>query len=188
MIGAAAGLQAAWQLARGQASGLQRFEAADNDMAAAARSFWAAALCLPAFVCLHMLDWVQSGIPAQPAHGFLMDLLGYIVGWAGFALISRALATSLHRAPHWPRFIVAWNWCNVLQYLMLVVAALPGVLGAPDWLSETIWLVAMGWALWLEWFTTKLALDIPGPQAAGLVAMDVALGLFLVGLTAVVGP
>jgi hypothetical protein len=35
---------------------------------------------------------------------------------------------------------------------------------------------------------TKLALDIPGPQAAGLVAMDVALGLFLVGLTAMVAP
>ena len=48
------------------------------------------------------------------------------------------------------------------------------------------WLVAMGWALWLEWFTTKLALDIHGIPAAGLVAMDVAIGLFLVGLTATV--
>ena len=83
-----------------------------------------------------------------------------------------------------PRYIAAWNWCNVVQYLMLVVAALPELLGLPDPVSQLFWLVAMGWALWLEWFTTKLALDIHGVPAAGLVAMDVAIGLFLVGLTA----
>jgi hypothetical protein len=182
----ATGLQAAWMLARGRAGGLVLLDATDNDMKSAARSFWAIALCLPAFVCLHMLDWTQTGIPPHPAHGFAMDLLGYVVGWMAFALVSRTLAVSMARGKNWPRFIAAWNWCNVVQYLMLVVAALPTLLGLPDPVSQLFWLVAMGWALWLEWFTTKLALDIRGIPAAGLVAMDVAIGLFLVGLTATV--
>ncbi len=179
------GLQAAWMLARGRADGIALLSAAGQDeMVAARRSFWAAALCLPAFVCLHVLDWVQSGLPAHPEHGFGMDLLSYIIGWAGFALAARTLAGTMGRARQWPRFIAAWNWCNVLQYLMLVIAALPSLLGLPDPVTEVLWLVAMGWALWLEWFTTKLALDIHGAQAAGLVALDVMIGLFLVGLTA----
>ena len=28
----------------------------------------------------------------------------------------------LGRAKLWPRFVTVWNWCNVLQYLALVVA------------------------------------------------------------------
>jgi hypothetical protein len=178
------GLQAAWMLARGQAGGIALLAETDNEMRAAARSFWAAALCLPAFVCLHVLDWVQSGMPRHPANGFAMDLLGYVIGWAGFALASRSLAATMGRERNWPRFIAAWNWCNVVQYVMLVVAALPSLLGLPDPVAQVFWLVAMGWALWLEWFSTKVALDISGFQAAGLVMLDVMLGLFLVGLTA----
>ena len=83
----------------------------------------------------------------------------------------------------WPRFITLWNWCNVVQYLMLVAAALPGLLGLPDVVGQTAWLVALGWALWLEWFMTGLALAIPAPMAATLVILDVAIGLIVAGVT-----
>jgi hypothetical protein len=172
------GLQAAVRLARGRADGLALITTdTAAEWHAATRSFWAIALCLPAFVALHLLD--QAG----GARGFAADLAGYVVGWLGFALLTHRLAARLDRAALWPRFITLWNWCNVLQYLMLVVSILPGLLGLPGWLGQTAWLVAMGWALWLEWFTIRVALALPGWQAASLVALDVSVGLMVLGVS-----
>ena len=54
------GVQGALLLARGRVDGLRYVEA---DMAGAARSFWAMAICLPAFVCLRLLAWTEAGTP-----------------------------------------------------------------------------------------------------------------------------
>jgi hypothetical protein len=179
------GLQAALLLARGRPEGLRFVEA---DMAGAARSFWAAAVCLPAFICLRLLAWTESGLPPQLAHAFGVDVLFYVIGWAGYAVLSRPVVAALGRGRRWPRYIAAWNWCNVVQYFLLVAAGLPGLLGAPEWLDQTCQLIALGWALWLEWFAARLALEIPALPAAGLVALDVALGLLLVAFTGPVVP
>jgi hypothetical protein len=77
-----------------------------------------------------------------------------------------------------------WNWCNVVQYAMLLVAMLPGAFGAPYWLSETAQLVGQGWALWLEWFAIRLALDVTGLQAGVVMAPDVVLGVVLASVSA----
>ena len=172
-------------LARGRPEGVQHV---DNDLRVAARSFWAAGVALPAFLCLRLLDWAADGLPPQPVHAWALDLLFYVVGWAGYAVLSRSLVTALGRAQHWPRFITVWNWCNVVQYLLLVAAGLPLLLGAPDWVDQTAGLVALGWALWLEWFAARAALDVSGWAAAGMVVLDIAIGLVLSGVTASVLP
>lgn len=143
-------------------------------MLRAARSFWALPAALPGFMALHVMDWLVSG--GATGVGFVQDLLGYLVGWLGFAVLSHRIAVLTGRAALWPRYIAAWNWCNVVQYLMLVVAGVPAVVGAPDWMVETAWVVAMGWALWLEYFTTRLALAMPARQAIGMVLLDFCLG------------
>jgi hypothetical protein len=179
------GLQAALLLARGRPEGMRYI---DNDLRVAARSFWAAGVALPAFLCLRLQDWVIEGPPPHAAHAWALDLLFYVIGWAGYAVLSRALVGMLGRAPHWPRFITVWNWCNVVQYLLLVVAGIPLLLGAPDWLDQTAGLVALGWALWLEWFAARVALDVSGFAAFGMVALDIALGLLLSGVTGALLP
>jgi hypothetical protein len=175
----AAGLQGALLLARGRAEGM-----ALVDANSAARSFWALALCLPAFLFLRVLDWMWDGLPAAPTHASALELLGYLIGWLGFAVASRPLVASLNRADQWELFLATWNWCNVVQYLLLVAASIPRLLGAPDWISETAGLVALGWALWLEWYAARLSLDIDALPAAGLVALDVGIGI---ALSAVIG-
>ena len=176
-------LHGAFLLARGRADGLLLIAAPpEAEMAVAARSFWAIAVCLPAFLCLHLLDWAEEGLPPDAAEGLIRDLLGYVIGWVGFALLSHRLAGTMGRAALWPRFIAVWNWCNVVQYLMLVTAGLASLVELPDLLSQTVWLVATGWALWLEWYATGLALAIPGGPALALVGLDFALGLFLAGV------
>ena len=180
----AAGLHGALLLARGRADGM-RF--VDSGRAGAARSFWAAVLCLPAFLCLRLLDGAGVGPPGVAAHGLALALLSYVTGWAGFAVLSHFLAGRMGRAARWPLFIAAWNWCNVIQYLLLVVAGLPHLLGAPGFLDQTIELVAIGWALWLEWYATRLALDVDGLAAGGLVGIDLVIGLVLTGITGALG-
>jgi hypothetical protein len=174
------GLQAALLLARGRPEGVQHL---DNDMRAAARSFWAAAVALPAFLCLRLMDWSAEGLPTHPGHTAALDLLSFVIGWAGFAVISRRMVAAMGRGTAWPRFVAAWNWCNVVQYLLLVVAGIPLLLGAPDWVDQTAGLVALGWALWLEWFAARVTLQVPGFAAAGLVLADIVLGLILSGAT-----
>jgi hypothetical protein len=179
-----AGLQAALLLARGRPDGLRFVE---EDLAGAGRSFWAAAVCLPAFVCLRLLAWTESGAPPASAHAFAIDLLFYVIGWVGYVVLSRPVVEALGRANRWPRYIAAWNWCNVIQYFLLVAAAIPELLGVPGWFGQTCQLVALGWALWLEWFAARIALEVPGPAAAGLVGLDVALGLLLAAFTGPTG-
>ena len=177
------GLNAAVLLAFGRREGLRLFASAGDDAArVAARSFVAAALSLPAFVCLHLLDWMQSGVPPHAARGFALDLVGYGVYWLGYAVFSHAVAGAIGRGAYWPRYITAWNWCNVVQYMMVTAAAIPLLIGLPDWVSEAAGIFAMGWALWLEWFATRLALGV-GPVSAGMItAMDLFAGAFVFGL------
>ena len=180
------GVQGALLLARGRVDGLRYVEA---DMAGAARSFWAMAICLPAFVCLRLLAWTEAGTPPHLAHSFALDLLSYVLGWCGFAVLSHRLVGAMGLGARWPRAIALWNWCNVVQYLLLVVFSIPGLLGAPALLDQAAQLVGIGWALWLEWFAFRLTLGIGVVAAAGLVVLDVAIGVLLavISLTFVAG-
>jgi len=184
IAGMGEGLHAALLLARGRADGLLVLGARDEPVVATAvRSFWAVALCLPAFVCLQLIDlFTEPRPPPHAAHGLALQLLGYVIDWAGFALLTRWLAGIMGRAGAWPRFIAAWNWCNVVQYLLLVAAALPPLLGLPEIAGETAWLVATGWALWIEWYATRLALEVNGLQATGIVLLDQAVAFILLAV------
>jgi hypothetical protein len=175
------GMQAALLLARGRADGLRYV---DDDMAGAARSFWAMAICLPAFVCLRLLAWTETGMPPHVGHVFALDLVSFGVGWCSFAVLSHRLVGVMGFGERWPRFITLWNWCNVVQYLLLVAFSIPGLLGAPALLDQAAQLFGLGWALWLEWFAFRLTLGLGVAAAAGLVALDVAIGVLLAAVGA----
>ena len=174
------GMQAALLLARGRADGVHLL---NDDMAEARRSFWAALICLPAFVCLRLLGWRAGPLPADPAHAFALELLSFAIGWAAFAVLSWRLTNAMGLAARWPRCIAMWNWCNVVQYLLLVVFSIPGLLGAPAPLDEAAQYFALCWALWLEWFAFRLTLGVGAVPAVGLVALDVAIGVVLTALS-----
>ena len=173
------GLHAALLLARGRSDGLRYVEA---DMAGAARSFWAMAICLPAVVCLRLMTWVQVGLPANAGHTFALDVVAYVVGWVGFAVLTFHIVPAMGAGPRWPRFIAAWNWCNVVENLLLVIGSIPGVLHAPPMVDEAAQIIATGWALWIEWYAVRLALGTGGFVAAWLVILDQLIGLLLAGL------
>ena len=106
---------------------------------------------------------------------------------AGFAVLSHGVAGRIGRAELWPRYIAVWNWCNLVENLMQTAAGVLVLVGMPEWLGQTASLVATGWALWLEWFATRVALRVTGVQAAGLTALDFAMAAFMLGLVGTVG-
>ena len=177
----ASGMHAALLLARGRPDGMRYVE---DDMAGAARSFWALVVCLPLFVALRQLD-AEAGV-ADDVHAFVLDLLTFVIGWVGFALVSLQVVLAMGRAHRWPRFIVIWYWCNVVLCLIVLAASLPGLLGAPAVVDQSALLIAKGWSLWLEWFAIRLALGISPLAAVGMVVLDLCIGIGLAALTTTV--
>ncbi len=173
---AALGVHAAALVARGRPEGARLV---GGDARAAARSFWSLAMCVPAVLCLRLLDWTEGGIPAHPAHDVAADLAVYAIGWLAFAAISHPLAGLAGRTERWPRFIALWNWCNFVQYTLLVAASMPRLLDAPGVVTQTAELVVIGWSLWLEWYAARLTLGLRPLAALGLVMIDVSVGLFV---------
>lgn len=178
------GVQAALLLARGRPDGIGGVAARPR---AVVESFWAIALCLPAFLCLRLVDWLQDGFPVHPAHDVTRELIFYLLGWLLFVELSRPLAAAFGKDERWPLFIAVWNWCNLVQYLLLVVAAIPALLGAPAIVSQTVSLVAIGWALWLEWFAARVTLDVNGLAAMTIVVLDLGVGIILALVTQALG-
>ncbi len=174
------GLQAALLFARGRTEGLRYLE---PDQAGAARSFWALPLTMPAIVCLRLMDWVQSTPPTHAGHLLGLDLMGFVVGWLAYAVLTYHVLQSIGVGDRWPRFVAAWNWCNVIENLLLVVGSIPGLLGAPAVIGEAVQLFAIGWALWIEWFAIRQALETTVLVAVWLVVLDQAVGLVLAILT-----
>lgn len=164
-------------LARGQTAGLAAFE---NTLPVAAYSFRAAAICLPIF----MFFKDQTSTPDDVVLTLFVDSLLFAASLAGFALASLYLARALGVAEAWPRFIAAWNWSAVVQYLALAVLSLPGLLLGRGGLLDLGGLLALFFAVWMEWFVARHALRLSPLGAAGFVGLDLGIAVFLGGFAA----
>ena len=176
-LAVAAGLHGALLLARARPWGLLLFE---STPAGAARSFLAIAFCLPVYLAMRLLD---GGFSAAIARPLAAEVIGFALAWFGFALVSFHIAATLGRESLWPRFLCAWNWSNVVQYGVMLLASLPGqFLDLPPMAAQVLAIAALGYALWVEWYATRLALQIPGLGATAFVLTDMAIGLMVSGL------
>jgi hypothetical protein len=159
-------------------------DAFDSTMEEARISFLSALLCLPVFLLLR-LGFPAPGLAgADPARALAGDLIAYACSWAGFALASIPMADAMGRRALWPRFIAAWNWSNLVQYVVLGVLTMPAMLGMPAFIADSLGLLGLGYAIWLQWFVTRTALAVTGLRAAAFVAVDIGIAVFLSGLVA----
>jgi hypothetical protein len=181
----ASGLSAALRLARGRPDGIVLIP---GDRATIARSFWSVAFCLPAVICRLLMSWVDTGIPSDGAHLAGRELIVFVLGWLIFVEVTHRLAPVLGRAQRWGRFIALWNWCNVIEGMLVVIGGLPGLFGAPEAIDEACELIAVGWALWLEWYATRLALGVGPLIATSLVLLDQSIGILLASVAVAISP
>lgn len=173
------GIAAALLLARGRAVGVMAFA---PTAAEARASFIAALVCLPIFLLLRLASGAGAAAGADPARALVADLIAYVCSWAGFALASLPLCEAMGRRALWPRLVAAWNWVNLVQYVVLAGFTIPVLLGLSGLVADALGLAAIGYALWLQWFTARAALGVSGLRAAGFVLLDLGLALFLSGL------
>ena len=159
-------------LARGRAEGAALLPAS---LEGARRSFWVAVLCLPIFLLL------DSSFTTSP-RAAVASLTGYVVGWPAYALAALAVCRSLGREALWPRLVATWNWSNLLQYLIMLAITLFSVMPLPAWTQEVITIAGIGYALWLQWFAARSALQVSGVTAAGFIVLDLVLSLLVSGV------
>jgi hypothetical protein len=164
-------LYGAWRLARLDPAGLGFF---DRSREGLIRSFRAAIFVYPAFLLLLGLRiedkvWEQSGA----GRIILIETIGYVVSWTAFPLATLRLARFLDRETRWPGFIVAFNWSQVLEYVLVLFCAglaisgvLPAGVGAGLLHATTIA------CLLYEWYIARVALDVPGTAATIAVLIE----------------
>jgi hypothetical protein len=175
-----AGLRGVFMLARGQAHGAMLIE---DTPEGAARSFWAAAICLPGFLALMLLGWADDPPAAGIAYALLVQLIAHAGGWAGFAVASQTVCQLAGRGTEWPHFIAAWNWANIVQYLLLLAVSLPPMLGLPRPLASALAIAILGYQLWLVWFLSRTTLR-SGGLAIAVVGLDLLVGVVVAALAA----
>ena len=165
------------RLATGHADGLAQFGDTSD-------AFLASLAPLIAFPLVGMLLMLMEGGGLSA----LTDLLATVCALFAPPVLSYEVARRWGRAALWPRFAVAFNWCQwavpLAASLLMVVAGVLLSLGVP---SDVCLLVVVAglatYGLWLHWFLAQHGLGLSRIRAAVLV-----LGVNFVTVCLVMGP
>ncbi len=176
---AALGLQGAFRLAGGNGDGLSLLPTQPD---AVWRSCAAALICWPAYMALRLMAYAETTSEVGLGALVAIETSSFVAAWFGFALASIPIAEAMGAGPLWPRFLAAWNWTNVVQYLFVLAGEVPGWLGFPRAIAIFAAVVALVAAISVEWQAARLALGLRGGQAALVVLADIALSLLVRGV------
>lgn len=174
---AIAALYGAVRLARFDKTGMRYF---DTSITGFWNSFYAGAIVAPLYAVLVALRTAGADVGGA---ALLINGLAFVVNWLVFPVVMLTLVKMLHRERFYLRHIVAYNWASAVQnyvYLPLALLIQAGVL--PTGVGALLSLMALGWVLIYSAFVTHIALDVPVPTAAGLVVIDLVLGVVINGL------
>ncbi|RZO36544.1 MAG: hypothetical protein EVA87_09500 [Rhodospirillaceae bacterium] len=152
----------------------------DNTPEAFWRSFYAAALAVPAYVLLVLLNFAENPVNASAARILIVESSAYIIGWVIFPLIMIALTDKLNRFDRYFQFMTAWNWAIVLQvFVFLAISALVAKGTVPPQISGFVSLIAVITILGYQGFIALVGLNIRAPAAIIIVAIDLVVALVL---------
>ena len=171
----------AWRLARLDPSGMRYFSLTIEGFW---RSFFAAIVVAPIYIYIRVIrpaaPVVEGAPPVDAAPNLVVDIGAYIVGWVAFPVLMILLARLLNVSGQYVSFIVAYNWANVVQWALFGVAAtIAAALGAETGLGAVLNLAALAAVLFYQWFIARTALMTSAYVAAGIVVIDVLLGLII---------
>jgi hypothetical protein len=168
----------ALRLACGDRRGLGFFDASLDGFW---RSFRAAAICYPMYLFLLSLritspEWAAAGWPTV----VLVETIAYVVSWVAFPLLMLHVAHFFGRDHRFLAFMVAYNWSQVPQTVLLTIVGLDAATGLfPPHIMQFVEAIATIAVLVYEWYIARVALAVSGPQAALVVVIDVVLGTTL---------
>ena len=173
-------LYGSWRLALFDPSGLACFP---TGVAAAARSFWAAALLAPAYALLVTMRLGDDAGQISLAQLLVVEVIAYVISWTAYPLLMDDMSRILDCSGRYPIFLPVYNWSAVLQmavYLPAVALGESGLL-SPE-MSETVGVMSTVVVMVYQWFVTRVALEVSNFTATGLVILDLVLSMFISGL------
>lgn len=172
-------LQGAFRLAGRDPSGLDWF---GTDLGAFWRSFFAAVIAIPFYVAIVAGSPVDRPITVTDGAYTLTQTIAYVCGWFAFPLVMVYVTQLIDRQAQYVRYIVAANWCSTIPLCIFGVLALLGASGTlPQGIVDTIYFIVLLWTLAFHWFVARVGLEINGLGAAGIVALDMMIGLLISG-------
>lgn len=168
----------AWRLARFDANGVTFF---DNTVEAFWRSFWAAAVALPAYAILLVLGNTGATIGVGPVYTFLVYSIAYVIDWMAFPFIMFYVAHLFDRQQWYCRYFAAYNWSVVLQLLLqLVVSSIAAMNILPPAPEAMLKVVAFFFILAYQGFIAHVALQATLSGAIGCVVLGFLLSFMLI--------
>jgi hypothetical protein len=176
----AAGLFGAYRLARFDRNGVSYF---DDSLGGFWKSFFAAVIVAPFFTLLLAYNFVSDDSQIDIDRYMIVQGIGYVIGWVVFPLIMTRIVQLIGRERRYIRYIVAYNWCSVIQhavYTPLAVLAADGS-GAPT-SANFLAFAALGYIIVYSWFVAQTALDVPKGLASMIVLLDVLIGIVINGV------
>lgn len=167
----------AWRLLRGDRGGMAFFDGRTETFWG---SFFAAVLVAPAYLIKALSSLAEGEPVGGPLQSLVVHLLAYVIGWTAFPVAFHAVIDLVDRRGRYTIYIVAFNWSKVIQMALFLPVILFDVFdilgeGTANSLTFVITLVVLGY----QWFVTRTALDVSGTAAAGIVSLDVILGLMI---------
>ena len=168
----------AWRLARFDPGGMNYF---DLSIRGFWRSFGAALVVLPVYIYFVAVNF--DGTDASTVWFITVKALTYGAAWSVFPIVMVGLARLLNLTGNYVPFIIAGNWASVLQVLLFIpVNTLAAFGGLESGGGALLYLLTMTMVLVYQWFVARTALETTKAIAAGLVAIDLVLGLFVAGV------
>lgn len=175
-------LYGAWRLAHLDPRGMQYFDTSVNGFW---RSFWAAVVMAPAYVLIVILRLMDRPTTSGSLRIAAIEIIAYVIGWTAFPLAAWYLLSALGKQDRYFGYIVAYNWANVLQILVyLPVTALDTSGALPDPVVAVLAMAATAAVIYYQYFIARTALEVDMAVAAGLVFMDLMLGILLHSIVA----
>ena len=148
------------------------------------RSFLAAAAVAPLFLLYLVIRFFESETGGSFPTYLFAQMLAYAIAWLAFPLVMLYAAPVLQKEDRMVRYLVAYNWLSLIQngvYLPVVMLGITGTFA--QGLSNFLAMIALIWVLGMTLFVTRKALEVPFGMAAGIVVMDLLLGVLIEVLT-----
>ena len=170
-------LYGATRLAKGDPHGIDFFE---DSIEAFWKSFWAAVVVAPAYVLLVAIGLSETHVTSGWLRIVLIEVVGYVAAWAAFPLAMHYVSEMIDREEQYIRYIVAFNWCVVLQVtLLLFVTAVLALDLAPRGVAIAISLATYAAIFTYQWYVAKVGLELGRWAAGGIVLLEFIISLIL---------
>jgi hypothetical protein len=166
------------RLAIGDRRGLGLF---DTSIDGFWRSFRAGVICYPLYLLLVAFrvpaaQWDASGV----APILIVETIAYVISWAAFPLLILPVARQFRRDDRFLAFMVAYNWSQIPQTVLVLLVLLDGATGMlPPSEASFAGLLAVIATLVYEWYIARVALAVTGAQATLVVIIDLFLSTAL---------